>query len=74
MKSHYNLDCKIIEGEGSLHENKIVTNLYFNCTYVRIQLAIFYNRNEFLWIGKHESDIQDITPKWFGDTPRAVNK
>lgn len=74
LKSHYNLNCQIVESEGTLHTDKVQTNFYLNCTYVRIQLSIFYNRNEFLWIGKDESQASPFKPKWFGDIPRAVNK
>ncbi len=72
LKSNYNLNCQIIESVGSLYSKNVQTNTYLNCTYMRIQLSVFYSRNEFLWIGKDESFNK--LSKWFGDIPRAMNK
>ena len=72
LKTNYNLNCQILESVGNLYSKNVQTNTYLNCTYVRIQLSVFYNRNEFLWIGKDDSFLK--LPKWFGDIPRAMNK
>ena len=57
--------------KGAYLEEKILTNIYLNCTKIIIQIAIFYNRHEFIWIGA--DDIKLIN-KWFGDYPRSLNK
>ena len=53
--------------------DKILTNIYMNCTTVQIQLAIFYKRGDFLWVGADEEDNKKPND-WFGDQPRAFNK
>ena len=71
LKNEYNLKCKIKRGSGQFMNKKVHTNIYLNCTTVAIQLAIFYERNTFLWIGADERKALKL--KWFGDTPRAIN-
>ncbi len=54
-----------------LIKRQIPSHLYLKCRNYIIQLAIFYNRNEFLWIG--DSINPAPKSKWFGDTIRAMN-
>lgn len=44
-----------------------------NCATVSVELAVFYKRGEFLWIGADESE-KIGSKKWFGDHPRAFNE
>ena len=74
LKSEYNLSCKILNGKGTFMNDKILTNIYLNCTRVQIQLAIFYKRGDFIWIGADETTPSMESGRWFGDHPRALNK
>ena len=55
------------------YENKeeIVTNLYIKFTNLALQISILYDRGDFYWIGKDNSNFNG---KMYGDTPRSLNK
>jgi hypothetical protein len=53
---------------------KIHSNFYFRFSQINIQLALFYERGDFYWIGKDETDENNLTRfKWFGDKNRGIN-
>ena len=37
-----------------------------------MQLAVFYNRGDFFWIGIDKNKVG--LANWFGDVPRAISK
>ena len=53
-------------------DESVQTNIYFKCTKVKIQLVLFYKRNNFLWTGADLSSNHSLKPRWFGDVPRAM--
>ena len=69
LKKNYNLSCKTQKAEGMFINKTVPTIIYINCTKIKIQLSIFYKREEFYWIGEDEKKIGG--PILFGDTPRA---
>ena len=71
MQKDFNLKCQIKKTFSSYFDKKIVANIYFICPQVTAQLAVFYKRDTFLWVGADESSL---TSTVFGDVPRAINK
>ena len=65
------MTCGVAKHEGIYLGSKVLTNIYFNCSQVDIQLAVFYRRKEFLWIGK-DDNTPPFNPQWFGDKVRAL--
>ena len=53
-------------------EKSVKTMFYFKCSFVTIQLSVFYTRGEFYWIGN--DNTKQSEPHWFGDLPRGINK
>lgn len=66
------LNCYVIEKYGLFLNKNVTTNVYIKCTHLTVQLAVFYKRGDFLWIGSNENN-SDESP-YFGDVPRAVQK
>ena len=64
----------MINSKGTYLNEEILTNIYLNCTNIIIQLAVFYKRFEFIWIGADETFNLKLDNKWFGDYPRSLNK
>ena len=71
MKRYYNLSCQVKKTNSKYLDTEVFTNVYFICAEVNIQLAIFYKRGSFLWIGADKTS--PLKSKWFGDTSRALN-
>ena len=52
------------------------TNIFLKCKHsITIQIAVFYSRNDYFWIGKfyNNENYIEYRPKWFGDTQRLMN-
>ena len=64
------MTCKVTKTKGKLINETVDTNIYFACPNVKVQVSLFRERGDFLWIGQDETSKE--TPSWFGDTPRAV--
>ncbi len=73
LRNEYNLTCETLISNGTYSNQKVWTNIYLNCTKIIIQLAIFYNRNNLIWIGADET-LKSNNNFLFGDFPRAVNQ
>ena len=69
-----NKKCNLIQSYGTYASETILTSFYIECKNVVIQISIVYERGSFLWIGEdnYSNDLQKT--KYFGDTPRALNK
>ena len=67
------LKCKITFKNGTyFSKEKKVTIIYFDCKYsTKLQLSVFYNKNNFFWIG---SDDGNFNPKIFGDVARLMSQ
>ncbi len=72
FRKYYNLTCRSKKAEGRFINKTVPTIIYLNCTKIKIQLSIFYKREEFYWIGEDEKKIG--MPVDFGDTPRALQQ
>jgi hypothetical protein len=57
---------------GQYINEKRLTHVYIKNGMFLIQLAIFYQRGTFNWIGA--SDQSNYPKKWFGDTSRAMHE
>lgn len=68
-----NSKCRYIQMSGSYFKEKILTNLYIECKLLTLQISIVYERGDFLWIGSDDYKNEHAN-KYFGDTPRALNK
>ena len=73
LVNEYNLNCTSTKSHGTYVNQKVLTNFYLNCTNIIIQLAIFYDRHDFIWIGADETLELNFNLS-FGDFPRALNK
>ena len=67
-----NLNISIKAATGIHLNKKIHSNFYFKFSHFHIQLALFYERGDFFWIGKDEAGINSEF-KWFGDKNRGIN-
>ena len=59
-------------GEGKFINKTVPTIIYLNSKKVNIQLAVFYNLEDFKWIGIDEKRIGKA--RMFGDVSRAFHK
>jgi hypothetical protein len=64
--------CDLVYGVNDYSEEKVLTNVYILCKKLTVQIALFYERGSFLWIGDDHYRYTD--KKVFGDKPRALNK
>jgi len=64
--------CDLVYGVNDYSEEKVLTNMYILCKNLTVQIALFYERGSFLWIGDDHYRFTD--KKVFGDKPRALNK
>jgi hypothetical protein len=64
--------CDLVYGVNEYSEEKVLTNMYILCEKLTAQIALFYERGSFLWIGDDHYRFTDR--KVFGDKPRALNK
>ena len=70
--AQFGVKCEISGSEGILSNKPILTNVFIKCKNLNVQLAIFYERGEYLWIGRSDNSYKKIH-KWFGDVDRAMN-
>ena len=64
--------CDLIDEYGNFIGELILTRFVILCKSFHIQIAVFYTRGEFLWIGDVKLNFYE--KKWFTDVPRAMNK
>jgi hypothetical protein len=67
-----NLNISIKPATGIHLNKKIHSNFYFQFSHIHIQLALFYERGDFYWIGKDKTE-KNSEFKWFGDKNRGIN-
>ena len=74
IKINEKFNCTSVLAKGTYFTTKKrITNIYLDCKYsIKIHLAIFYKRNDFIWIGS--DDNRRSNTKWFGDVPRLMNQ
>ncbi len=73
MNKNFKSRCYITESFGVNSEKNIYLNsIYIECNYMLIQVSIVYERSNFYWIGK--DNFQTSRTKYFGDTPRSLNR
>lgn len=74
FNKNFNCELKMFHGTFFNKTAQVVTNIYFECKYLTfIQLAIFYERNNYCWIGSSSIGSKNNN-KWFGDTPRLMSQ
>ncbi len=67
------LNYQILRAYGTYINRTVLTNLYVKIGHFHtVQLAIFYKRGMYYWIGADENP--KFMTKWFGDVPRGMNK
>jgi hypothetical protein len=64
--------CETEKLNGQYKNETRVTLIMFKCNGKKIGVNIFYNRDEFLWIGA--SSWENNSLKWFNDVPRAMQR
>jgi hypothetical protein len=63
--------CLFEHINGSYKDQIVLTNIFIYCNKITIQIALFYKRGDFLWIGS-TGHFKNKTESGFGDVPRAV--
>ena len=72
LKNSIQVECEILAlSKSILISRQIPSHLFLKCRSYIIQLVIFYNRGNFLWIG---DSVNAPRTAWFGDTNRAMSK
>ncbi len=65
---------KLVSNGIFFSKEKRITNIFLKCEYsIQIQIAIFYKRNNYTWIGSNDDKI-NFNTKWFGDVPRLMSE
>lgn len=68
------MNCYILNyAKSNFIDRNVVSNVFLKCIKYTVQLAVYYKRGDFYWIGGVDSSYSGKTV-WFGDASRAMNR